>query len=431
MKSGRVFALVLLLALLGAAGVYLLKMRDAEIEKTKPWPTASMATQGGLTFLGVYDRMPDLVRVNDSADQPKNFWGKRWALFKYPRGVNQPVSDARFKGKGVPDILLWGFNEYSAKDPNDPVNYVAVPVPEQYSPEYQNGILALRKGAKQIGRWQINGMPNAVRQIAEKEPYVLEGEAAGCRFKLESPVEQLNDGAGNHVWAPMVQVDRPHAAPGDQFRMLVSTERTTWLKWPSTGSSPVQLPENGRVCAYLGSVHEMPSDRIGFSAKVQRYRTLDETITLKNLVVGRSKGLRDEYVLKSCDDPHIRTKNGFVADVVYRELNGYYEPDGYTVNIKSKTKIEDGILDDSPLYKQFGKPISIRCLNNSGEMWSANNAFWAFKLPPNKGEDTIKIPELKIVIRQTAVLEEKTLHFLAPVKEVKEFTVFGKPKKAK
>jgi len=431
MKSWRIVAFYVLFTGLAVGGILLFK---AKLEGPPPWSTTSTMSQGGLTFLGVYKGRPRFMQQLRPASDSPNYWGNRWAYFRYPKDAEMSVNDALFRGKNVPDIRIWGFDQSNPSNPNDEYRYFVAPVPEQYAPEYQNGLLVLKSKGKEIGSWQISGMPAPEREIKENEPYVLTGEAVGCKFKLESPVEQVNlripetKELTGHVWSPMLQVSRPLAAPGDQYQILVATERTTWIKCKPTGSSTIQLPEKGRVRANLGSICEMPNDRIGFGIKVQKYRTLDDLIVLKNLVVGKSSEARGEYVLKSCDSPEIRSKNGFVGNILFSKVNGLYEPRGYTVNIESSTDCSGGILEDSPLYKQFRKPISISCQNAVGTMWSNKNLYLAFKLPPNKGEQTIKIPELKLAFRQTVVLEEKALHFLAPTKEVEQVNIWSKAK---
>lgn len=158
MKNGKMYALVLLLLALGAGGTLLL-MKWNELHT--PWPTVSAVTQGGVTFLGVYNGSPSFVRGNE--DSSHNLWGNRWAYFKFSESVNDPINDARFEGKGVPSIHIWGLNTKAPNASSDSCRYLAVPVPEQYSPEYRNGTLVLTKLGKEIGRWQIAGMPKAAR----------------------------------------------------------------------------------------------------------------------------------------------------------------------------------------------------------------------------------------------------------------------------
>lgn len=438
MKSGRIIALMLLSFGLGAYGIASDQTQRAD-SQVKPWGTSSKATQGELTFIGVFKGTPDFLKGTAYKAYP-SYLGRRWAYFRFAKGTQDAFYDAEFSGKGVApfDLIAQGVTEsYNA---NLRFNYLAVAVPEMYSPEYQNGTLTLRKHFKAVGQWQLSGMPKPTRQIPQNEHNVLTGETAGCRLALVSPVSQRKVTESTYLrmygnsWEPILKATRPASTPDDLYRVYAWLERTSWFAWQENAYMiPYQLPVNGRVKIPFAVGLQMPCDRIAFAAKVQKYRALEETVVLKDLVIERRPNWPNIYMVKSCSNTHIRTKSGYEVEIELgfdKNRPCFYE-NCFTINLKASQPFKDAILDNSPLYQQTKKPISVECLGYRGSTIEGNRSHWGFKLPPNRGEQTIRIPEFKLKIRQTAVLEEKTLHFLAPTKEVVNATKPGKQNKAR
>ncbi len=390
------------------------------------WTTSSPKLQKGIEFLGVYKGTPRHLAKHGFMGGHTRYKGDLWAYFQTDRtSVNMLA--CRIVGRKVatkPSID----GRISTGSLNSNLRYSAFPVPDEYVPELQNGKLVLSENNKDIASWQLQGMPTAKRAIDPAERYVIKGEALGYRVRLKSPYEQFADIdpitklPTNSFWQADADISAPKNTTNDRYELSTWIMRTSWGKNDQENTRTIQLPRTSATITLDESTSlYIPTDRLEQALRFRQYRMMQDSVVLKDVVCERTdiKELSRVpgelgYELKSCSNASFTTPGGLRMRVASSSSSSSYCANMLTVYFVLGDSLENRVLSSSPLSRSTNRPIDLYYRGSAGGTGLERN--FMFPLPFKSGPKTVKLPELKLVYYQKAIIEEKTIRLVAPVK---------------
>lgn len=391
------------------------------------WGTSSLKVQSGIEFIGVYKGIPKHVpyRGYDQLANIQPYDGDLWAYFRIDRKRRFDITASRIFGKGMAtdrNMLVRTFIELNPKSQS----VIAVPVLMQYAPGLRNGSLVLYNREKQIGSWQLSGMPAPNPVIGKSEPDHLEGAAAGCTIKFAGPaIQQVwqNKGAAypsGEDWKIRFDAQIAKKQPEDCFEADLQMDRTTWNLSDDQGwhIEPLNAEHNTLTLEKFNKIFE-PADRVAVLVKVRRFRIQKDFVVLKDVVLTKApaKSYRG-YRLVSCQNANVVSDGGLRLAAISSSADFGSSADMVGLTIGCSEPLKSSVIGASKLSRSLNQPIELYFAKRSSTLSVGSDWKFSFemKVPTSSRASQVRLDKLIIPFVQRAVLEEQTIRLLGPVK---------------
>lgn len=386
--------------------------------KAQPiYVTTSKIDQNGLKYVGIFRGLPkqyqDLeFQGYDFSDQNRLWMFIEQDSSKWPNSL-----DFRLGGENGMSVKIGELIEAELPSAQRTRVY-GRPVPEQYSPEFRNATLFVSNGAKVIANWKLQGMPEPTRLISSKERDHLDDHALGVKFAFFTPA--LQDSSDNgfasgdpRYWLADVAISGISDTGSDQYEISPLIERCEWHVPPFSNKSTQEI-SNGKTRIQLDAGYPFNASKIAFALTLRRFRTYDEAVVLRNVVIKRVDIHDNCYAITSCSNPMIETKSGINLRIDFPSKYEMLFQDRSALRIHSDQPADRMILPKSPLSKGQLRPIQLTLTD--GSSGSGNDFTWFLPTEFNHGLDKVTVPELRIVLRQKLITAEQTMHYLLPAR---------------
>lgn len=413
----------------------------------RPWTTESPRIQNGLELVSI-QRVPDGEKPRISPEfNPDAMMVSlekgpiEIALFRVPEKNKVDMDPDLRPKKGNLAFYLTSKNEkyttkLHVKDYGSDCSVVGVVMQDVCPPAYHDGSLVAKIGEKVLGEWKLSRIRLAPKLIPDSAQN-LEVVEFG-RLKVQAKANLWLYG-GNHSWLSLSfgTIEKP--TDGDQYEAIIERCNTTYRSLGIGGGLPFGYKHGLWGSTPLGT--DAASKRVEVVAKLIRYRTYDEHVSVKKvhiepLMMGDK--VPSVFLATFGGEQRFQTPSGLKLTVVEagNPIDNHtrvYFNHSFGLRIRSEGGLANLNLPNSPLGRATGKPLSISysCdnLENTGPMYSPSEdgktLDLQFQIPysQNKAQD---IADLKLSVRQKAVLEEKTVRFILPIERQRPVAIEGK-----
>jgi len=304
---------------------------------------------------------------------------------------------------------------------------VGVQMPDACPPDYENGSLVAKIGEKTLGEWKMSRMLLAPKLISDSTPNVSEAKFGG--LNVQANVKLQKPGPGVSLFdISFISDQKP--TNGDKYKAHIIRCNTTYRSL-GFGSS---LPIDNRPGLSMSTPLEADTEhnRADIVAKLVRYRTYDERISVKNVhiePVPMGETTPSVFVASFGKEQHFTTPSGLKLTV-----SSWGKPSDFSgsahlchsfgLRIRSESGFSGLSVPNSSSLRSTGKPaaLSFTCdnLSGGGAMSSSSEDGKTMDLQlevPRGQNNAMDIANLKIVVHRRVDLEEKTVRFVVPILE--------------
>jgi beta-lactamase regulating signal transducer with metallopeptidase domain len=410
------------------------------------WTTDSPHEQAGLRLVALQMDVPSGFDVDNTWTQCPPGWTAQRAWFevvdrtRWNYRAKNPLPKFLLVGKAGFPMWLHSSSNTLGKPWQNGRALMVVDIPPGYGPEYVGGELEAFAGHEVVGRWRLRNMTPPTKAIADEEPLRTEAEALGYRVTITSPavLRPLRSDADTYVVGGLIaSADMSPLKPGyvekDKIEADMGCTRTTWgvgNHFPSCVTGPIdpRYAEVAGDCLYRGSAR-----RAEFRLTLRRYRTLDEVVVFRNIrayvMSPPGRGQLGTYMADVRQPQSVTTPSGLTITLPVSSQIALGQPGCVGIRVRCAQGYEAVTLLRSPLCSSTGKPVDISIQNqvslrnnlgtgvelsarvpNEMRDWSV-----AYRADDPRPDKPWVIPELRLIVQQKAVLEERTVKFLVPV----------------
>lgn len=413
----------------------------------RPWTTNSPKLQNGIELVSIQrvpkdgkpristEFNPDALQIN-SVSYPLELALVRvpdiGKIDKDPGLRPRPGNVAFFlSSKNRVDSCKLHVKEYGAR-----CSVVGVVMPDVCPPAYLDGSLVAKVGEKVLGEWKLSGVRVARKLIPDSAPNLDEVDFGGLKVRAKANYRYY--GPGTTSVEISFLADR-EPVNGDQHEAIVNRTSSSYRAIGGGGALPFN--DKGGLAVVLPLETDASSKRVEVSATLIRYRTYDERISVKNVHIEplpMGEKIPSVFIASFDKEQRFITPSGLKLTVSSwgkpSDFSGsvhFYHSFG--IRIKSESGFSSLSLPNSSLHRSTGKPAT---LSFSCDNWSGGGAMFSpsedgrtmdlqFQIPysQNKAQD---IADLKLTVRQKAVLEEKTVRFILPIERQRPVAIEGK-----
>jgi hypothetical protein len=232
----------------------------------------------------------------------------------------------------------------------------------------------------------------------------------------------------------------PGKASKDPIEVEIDPIRSTWFQKENSGHPTMQVDPKRLFGFYARIPFLELGDRVEYETRFRQYRTYKETIVLKNV------GIEPDFIYAGNDHSKkmyfdapgrillekihtFTTPSGLKLTIGQPDARVYNPTHELSVRIWCSQGVKNLTLADSPLYRDTGKPFALNAgIIVNGVLKTAGG--WGEGKDRGKGTEYIDvylpypgklptkptvIPELKLVIIQKAILEEKQVTVRFPI----------------
>jgi hypothetical protein len=393
------------------------------------WTTDSPLEQGGLRLMAIQPNQPRDWGGAGSEGTTKVGYQTAWFEIA-PETSSDDKTRIQFHmvDRDGNDELLWEVDDgsYGLGERH----FASVDIPLCYGPEFAGSTLEAYAKGKRIGAWKLSGMPVLPKQIGDDEKDVLTAEALGYRFTADAPFKslyRLREGRRTQ-WSLQAHVKIAPTGDDDgkdRMEVLTGATRTTW--GTDSSSHSIADPRTRDLAGVgIGLPFTSSTKRAEVTITIRRYRVLDEPVVFRDIhAESRSQpgekpvGTFNALVTSA---QSVKTPSGLTITLPESEFSMFTDKDSLCFRLNCSQGSKDLILPNSPLYRTTKKPVSIEFVYPDGSSLPCatdikNEGNWsaAYKIPGDRRMEPFVMPELKIMVRQKVILEEKTVKLLAPV----------------